>query len=131
MNPTQRCPCQSGDTFGACCGRFLGAVGTAFPPTAQALMRSRFTAFATNDADYLLATWHPEHRPTELELDPEQQWYRLDILDTKAGGPLDTDGVVTFRAHYRYHGARESFTETSSFVRTGRQWLYVAALSLG
>jgi len=130
MITTQRCPCQSGDTLGDCCARFLNAVGTAFPPTAQALMRSRFTAFATGDAGYLLATWHPAHRPSGLELDPEQQWYRLDILETRAGGPLDTDGEVTFRAHYRYQGARESFTETSSFVRMGRQWLYVSALSL-
>ncbi|ALE92275.1 hypothetical protein AOC05_07915 [Arthrobacter alpinus] len=130
MNLEDRCPCQSGDTFGDCCAKFLNAVGTSFPPTAQALMRSRFTAFATGNVDYLLVTWHPAYRPAVLELDPGQQWYRLDILDTCAGGPLDTEGEVSFRAHYRYRNLRESFSETSSFVRTGRQWLYVQALSL-
>lgn len=130
MNPLERCPCQSGETFGACCGRFLESFGTVFPPTAEALMRSRFSAFATGNTAYLLATWHPEHRPVELELDVEQEWYRLDILDTQAGGPLDTEGVVIFRAHYRYQGVRENLTETSSFIRTGKQWLYVQALSL-
>ena len=130
MMTDDRCPCQSGDTFGACCGRFLNGQGTAFPPTAEALMRSRFTAFATGDAGYLLHTWHPGNRPGELELDPEQLWYRLDILETRQGGPLDLSGVVRFRAHYRHQGVRESFTETSSFVRIGKQWLYVAALDI-
>jgi SEC-C motif-containing protein len=130
MMTDERCPCQSGDTFGACCARFLNAPGTAFPPTAEALMRSRFTAFATGNTDYLLRTWHPGNRPAELELDPDQHWYRLDILETLQGGPLEATGVVRFRAHYRHQGVKESFAETSSFVRVGKQWLYVDALDI-
>ncbi|PYI67492.1 hypothetical protein CVV68_10415 [Arthrobacter livingstonensis] len=124
-----RCPCNSGDTLEGCCGRFLDApADTAFPPTAEALMRSRYTAFATGDTAYLLHTWHPDTRPASLELDPGQQWYRLDILDTVRGGPWDNDGGVSFEAHFRRRGARDSLRENSRFVRIGRQWLYVEPL---
>ena len=93
-------------------------------------MRSRFTAFATGDAEYLKRTWHPDTRPADLELDPAQRWYRLDILGTQRGGPLDHQGIVTFRAYYRYGGTADRLEETSSFVRQGRQWFYVDALEI-
>ncbi|WP_369598881.1 YchJ family protein [Arthrobacter sp.] len=104
-----------------------------YPPTAEALMRSRFSAFAVGDASYLLHTWHPSTRPASLQLDADQQWYLLEILGTSAGGLFDSQGVVSFRAHYRSAANRklkDSLTETSSFVREGRQWLYVEALEL-
>lgn len=96
-------------------------------------MRSRFSAFAVGDASYLLHTWHPSTRPTSLELDPDQQWYLLEILGTSGGGLFDTQGVVSFRAHCRSAANRklkDSLTETSSFVREERQWLYMEALEL-
>lgn len=127
-----RCPCQSGETLENCCARYL--FDRAAPaPTAEALMRSRFTAFALGDAGYLLHTWHPSTRPEVLELDPGVQWYRLDILGTHDGGAFATTGTVTFRAHFRSATNRrdkDSFTETSSFVREGRQWFYRDALEL-
>lgn len=94
-------------------------------------MRSRFSAFALGDTAYLLLTWHSSTRPELLELDPDQQWYLLEILSTRQGGYFDQEGVVTFRAHYRSAANRKikgSLTETSSFVRDGQQWLYVDAL---
>lgn len=133
-----RCPCSSGESFGSCCARYLGTenddgVALAYPPTAEALMRSRFSAFALGDADYLLRTWHPDERPDSLELDSDQQWYLLEILGSTRGGPFDNDGVVSFRAHYRSsvnRKLRDSFKETSSFVKVGQQWLYVKALEI-
>ena len=89
-------------------------------------MRSRYSAFATGDADYLLRTWHPRTRPQELELDPDLHWRRLDIVFTVAGGPLDTTGVVSFEAHYRQDGTRGVQCERSEFVREDGRWLYVA-----
>ncbi|UWX97843.1 YchJ family protein [Arthrobacter zhaoxinii] len=118
-----RCPCLSGETYGNCCGRFHS--GTAAAPTAEALMRSRYSAFATGNVPYLLATWHPDHRPATLELDPGIEWRRLDILSTSGGGPLDTTGTVEFRAYYRQDGQRGTQQELSSFIRKQGQWLYV------
>ncbi|MFF3064568.1 YchJ family protein [Oerskovia sp. NPDC057915] len=138
-----RCPCLSGETYGACCGRYhhgLGAgrstdvAGTAgvsgeaeVAGTAEALMRSRYAAFAVGDADYLLATWHPSTRPADLDLDDDVTWRRLDVVATSAGGPLDRTGVVEFVAHYRSAATRErgSLHEVSSFVRKDGRWYYV------
>ncbi|MER1995977.1 MAG: YchJ family protein [Arthrobacter sp.] len=123
---TDRCPCLSGETYGNCCGRFHS--GAAQAPTAEALMRSRYSAFVTGDAAYLLRTWHPSTRPPELELelDPGLRWRRLDIVMTVAGGPLDTEGVVSFEAHYRQDGRAGVQRERSSFLRQDGRWLYVA-----
>ena len=123
-----RCPCTSGDTYEACCGPILD--GTIAAPTAQRLMRSRFTAFATGDAAYLLRSWHPSTRPAELEFDSETRWIRLDIIETTAGGPFDSNGVVAFEAFYREGATRGSMRERSRFVRENaggkRAWMYVS-----
>ncbi|KGJ74235.1 zinc-binding protein [Cryobacterium roopkundense] len=113
-----RCPCLSGDTYAACCQRYHS--GDAMAPTAELLMRSRYSAFAVGDSAHLLATWHPQTRPGSLELDAEAVWTRLD-----QGGPFDNEGVVEFTAYSRIAGERVRQHETSRFIRLGRAWLYV------
>jgi SEC-C motif-containing protein len=119
----ENCPCLSGEQYGQCCGRFHR--GAAEAATAEQLMRSRYSAFALLDTDYLLRTWHPRTAPAELELDPGMQWRRLDILSTSRGGPLDTEGMVEFKAYYRHGGERGVLHEASRFLRENRRWLYL------
>lgn len=88
-------------------------------------MRSRYSAFAVGDTNYLLATWHPSTRPAELALDPGQRWYRLDILGRSGGGLLDSTGTVEFEARFRADGVAGSLYETSHFVRENGRWLYL------
>jgi SEC-C motif-containing protein len=124
MDDSARCPCLSGETYGACCGPLHAHAVPA--PTAERLMRSRYSAFAVGDAAWLLETWHPSTRPAELELDPEVRWFRLDVLRTEHGGPLDDRGTVEFAAHHRADGRAEVQREVSRFVRDrARRWLYV------
>jgi len=113
-----RCPCGLGLPFDACCGRLHRGEATA--TTAEQLMRSRYSAFVVGDAAYLLRTWHPSTRPCRLRLDDGEQWLRLEVIGRSAGGMLDTEGTVNFRAHAR-SGVQH---EASRFVRDG-QWLYV------
>lgn len=129
-NSRDQCPCSSGQLYGQCCGPFLS--GHASAPTAQQLMRSRFTAFATGDVEYLRSTWHPDTRPHDLELDPAVEWLRLIISDTVRGGPFDTYGEVEFVAMYRepspdkpgsYQRGRQH--ERSTFEKVEGRWLYV------
>jgi SEC-C motif-containing protein len=88
-------------------------------------MRSRFTAFATGDADYLITTWDPSTRPPELTLDSDLRWTLLEITDRVGGGPLDPTGIVAFVAHYRGpHGAGR-LVERSRFRRVDRHWYYL------
>ena len=117
------CHCLSGEAYTECCGRFHS--GGAEAATAEQLMRSRYTAFALLNAEYLRKTWHPETAPAELEMDPAVEWRRLDILSTDRGGPLDNEGTVEFKAHFRHDGERGVHHETSRFVRENRRWYYV------
>lgn len=123
-----RCPCGSGLVLGECCGPLLDGRPA---PTAEALMRSRFTAFAVGDATYLRATWHASTRPRTLDLDEGVAWRSLEIRSTGAGGPFDDAGVVEFVARYRDGGVRGALHETSRFVREAGRWLYVDGMTSG
>ncbi|QYR16299.1 YchJ family protein [Corynebacterium glutamicum] len=117
----KRCPCGTGLTYGECCYRFHSGEWVA--PTAEALMRSRFTAFAVGNSQYLLDTWDPETRPSELGLDMGIDFYRLDILETTDGGPFDSTGTVKFQAFYKglASGVQE---EDSTFRKVNGAWVY-------
>ncbi len=117
------CPCGSGKDLEGCCGALLS--GERKAGTAEALMRSRYTAFVLDDVAYLQRTWHPTTRPRRLELDPSQEWLGLRILGTQRGSLLDSTGTVEFIADYRIAGRRDSLHERSRFTREKGQWLYV------
>ena len=123
MSSIHLCPCGLGEAFADCCGPLHA--GKRQAATAEQLMRSRYAAFAVGDAAYLLKTWDPSTRPAEVDLDPEQRWVGLDILDRSGGGPFDSEGTVRFRAHYRLHGQAGSLTEYSRFRRIDKAWFYV------
>ncbi|WP_433309924.1 YchJ family protein [Micromonospora chersina] len=126
-DPTEGpCPCGSGLPYADCCGPIHRGVAAA--ATAEALMRSRYSAFAVGDADYLLRSWHSTTRPPRLGLDPGTRWTRLEVLDTDRGGLFDTEGTVAFRAHYREAGRPGTVAEHSRFVREGGRWVYLDAL---
>lgn len=91
-------------------------------------MRSRFSAFAVGDADYLRRTWHPASRPRELVLDDDVRWYRLDVLATSDGGASDAAGTVEFRAFFRSSGGAGAQHEVSRFVCSDGEWLYLDAV---
>ena len=126
LTGTDRCPCLSGQPYGECCEPFHR--GTSSAPTAERLMRSRYSAFVVGDAAYLLRTHHPSTRPATLDLDPSIRWYRLDILGRTRGGVLDTDGEVEFRASYRFDGEAGSQHERSTFTRDRGTWSYVSGV---
>lgn len=122
--PDAACPCGTGETFDVCCGPALQ--GRALPQTAQALMRSRYTAFVLDDTEYLAASWHSSTRPEDASAPAGVSWRRLRIRDTVAGGPADATGEVEFIAHFRTpDGTRNFLHERSRFVRENQRWVYV------
>ena len=115
--------CLSGEPHSQCCGRFHSRQAQA--ATAEQLMRSRYSAFALLDEEYLLRAHHRSTAPASLDLDPAMEWRRLDIVGTSNGGPFDTEGTVEFKAYYRHGNERGVLHENSRFVRENGRWFYV------
>ncbi|NJD07983.1 MAG: zinc chelation protein SecC [Methylococcaceae bacterium] len=116
------CPCGSGLNLAECCGPYLS--GTAAAPTPEALMRSRYTAYALGSGDYLIATWHPSTRPAQLGLEPKAtRWLKLEILEAP---PHSEDaGEVDFTADFFAEGSLQTLHETSHFRRESGRWYYL------
>ena len=120
------CPCGLPAAYEQCCGRFHAGEAA---PTAELLMRSRYTAYAREDAAHLLSSWHSSTRPASLGLDPGLRWTRLHVVETSAGGLLDTVGTVRFRAHHVRQGVPGVLEEHSRFGREDGRWVYVGPVA--
>ncbi|WP_159944396.1 MULTISPECIES: YchJ family protein [unclassified Nocardiopsis] len=120
------CPCGGPGAYRDCCAPLHR--GGERAATAERLMRSRYSAFAVGDRDYLLRSWHPDTRPQYLDLDPATVWRRLEVLSTTGGTPFHNEGTVAFRAVYRENGREGALEEHSRFTRHGGNWVYLDAL---
>ena len=120
------CDCCSGWPYADCCAPWHAG---GFAPTAEALMRARFCAFARRDAAYLIRTSDPltrrKLRARDFRESFARTWTRLEIVATAAGGAADTSGVVHFRAHHRSTGGEGVHDEISRFVRSAGEWVYL------
>jgi SEC-C motif-containing protein len=116
------CPCGSGKTYAQCCGRLHAGAENAL--TAEALMRSRYSAYVLKLDNYLLATWHPSTRPSELDLTADDsKWLGLEV---KKYALQDAEhATVDFVARYRIAGRGHRLHELSRFVREDGRWYYV------
>lgn len=92
-------------------------------PDAEALMRSRYTAYVLGLEGYLRSTWHPSTCPTDLELDPAQHWLGLAVIAVQTQSP--TEATVEFAARYRWAGRGHRLQECSRFVLEQGRWWYV------
>lgn len=116
------CPCGSGLAYAACCQRYhLGEAA----PTAEALMRSRYTAYALGMVDYLLDSWHPRTRPAQLDMHDAPTWLGLSILDTHHGQVGDDEGEVEFEARFTHPDGVAVMHERSRFRRHEGRWVYL------
>lgn len=116
------CPCESGLTYVECCGLWHGGFDEGrFAPSAEALMRSRYSAYVLGLIDYLLATWHGSTAPGELEL-ATVKWLGLEVLHAQESGDA---GVVEFVARLRDNGRGQRLHEISRFVREDGRWFYI------
>ena len=115
------CPCGLGKNYQSCCGRFIS--GTKFAPDAQALMRSRYTAYTLEDEAYLQMSWHPTTRPAEIIRKQEScKWIGLNVISHHQE---EQTAIVEFIAKYKINGRAEQIHETSRFVCEDGKWLYI------
>lgn len=117
------CPCGAAQAFDACCGRYVN--GGAVAPDAEALMRSRYTAYTLQHEAYLLATWHPATRPASLDLhgSPPPKWLGLKVIAHKTQDA--THATVEFVARQKIGGRAHRLHEVSRFVSGNGRWFYV------
>lgn len=128
--PTLPCPCgrlgppKKPLAFGNCCSPFIDDFEGRPAPDAEALMRSRYSAFVLERADYLLATWHASQRPAHIEFDAGVKWLGLDVRQHRL---LDASHAeVEFVARQKSPGmAAVRLHERSRFVREQGRWWYL------
>ncbi len=116
------CPCGSGKRYLECCELYIS--GKRHAPTAEALMRSRYTAYTLLDQAYLLKTWHPRSRMPILDLKDQAlcKWLGLEV---RAYHRQDSRATVEFVARYKINGRAMQLHEVSKFEFEGGQWFYV------
>ncbi len=116
------CYCNSGKPFSGCCEPYILRKENA--PTAEALMRSRYSAYCIQNADYLLATTHLSTRKHHNKKDilafaTENHWVKLEIVKA-------TENNVEFKAYYLNSSLQpHTHHEKSTFKKEGEQWYYV------
>jgi SEC-C motif domain protein len=120
---TTPCPCGSGARYADCCGRYHAGPLHLQAPTAEALMRSRYSAFVLDRIDYLLATWHARTRPALEANEPGLTWLGLEL---RRHTVVDADhAIVEFVARTKLAGRARRLHEVSRFVREDGRWFYV------
>ncbi|MGE3974559.1 MAG: YchJ family protein [Bdellovibrionales bacterium] len=122
------CPCGTNKNFDDCCGPYLS--GEKIPETAEALMRSRYTAFTRADLVYIEKTLAPESREDfDIEANKEwaekATWKKLNVLKTEKGTATDKKGTVEFVATYSQDGQGIDHHEVAHFRKNDRgEWLF-------
>jgi SEC-C motif domain protein len=127
------CPCGRLDakkltlTYVSCCGQYHD--GELVAPDAESLMRSRYSAFVLEKADYLLSTWHASHRPATLDFESGIKWLGLQVQNHTLVDA--THAEVTFVARQRDSTGRATrLHERSRFIQEQGRWYYVDGDSL-
>lgn len=118
------CPCGSLLAYAACCGRWHAGPLHLQAPDAEALMRSRYSAYVVGLEDYVRDTWHASTRPDQpMELDPGVRWLGLEV---RRHVPADAGhATVEFVARSKLGGRAARLHEISRFVREGGRWYYL------
>jgi SEC-C motif-containing protein len=128
MLAMNNCPCGSGTALADCCDRYI--TGKAAPPTAEALMRARYTSYATRRVEFVERTHAAESRKDFDRAAAEKwakdsEWKGLQIVSVTKGGPGDSEGVVRFVAVFGQGGKDYRHEEFAQFRKEGGAWMFV------
>ena len=124
-----QCPCGLAREYTLCCGRYHAGALHLAAPTPEALMRSRYSAYALCLSDYVLDTWHESTRPEITErFDSGVKWLGLTVKRAWTASP--DEGFVEFVARSKSPGGgpAQRLEELSRFVRVDGRWQYVEAV---
>ncbi len=122
------CACGLGESIETCCGPYLK--GDAFPETAEALMRSRYTAFTVADVDYIIKTHDPDtadqvDRENTEEWARKSEWLGFELVSKDKGEAADDFGTIEFVAKYKLKGVTIDHRERATFRKHNGRWVFV------
>ena len=126
-----QCPCNIDKKYSDCCQKAHQNIGLV--SSAEALMRSRYSAFVLANMEYLQKSHHSKTRPSKKEKrDIEKwtksvKWLKLEVLNTINGTLNDATGTVEFKAFFMENGAINCIHENSKFTIENKHWVYVGA----
>lgn len=128
MKNTNNCPCGSHKSYDDCCGLYISNKESA--PTAEALMRSRYSAYVKEVFSYVYDTYHSNTKQhfTLAAIEAQSKeitWLGLRIIETEKGQENDDTGVVKFSASHHINDKTHFLNERSFFSREGGQWRYI------
>ena len=124
LDHQSNCLCCSGKTYIECCKPLH--CGETHALTAEQLMRSRYSAFAMNNTDYIQITWDKNTCPDVVDIANDYtQWNRLEIIEAKKGLVGDHKGLIHFKAYYTQNGQQQILNEISRFVKKSSRWYYL------
>ncbi len=110
--------------------------GTAWPETAEELMRTRYAAFASGKIEFIRDSHHPDSRE-EVDLEQSRQWSKqaewlgFEVLNTEGGGPDDDEGTVEFIARYSIKDVEQAHHEQATFQKVDGKWYFVDGVVAG
>ena len=121
------CPCGTGRPYSECCEPYIS--GKAFAPTAEALMRSRYSAYTVHAVDYIIETCLHKgkddiDRKSTSDWSEKSTWLGLKIISAEKGGIADSEGTVEFEASFERDGLKDVHHEKAKFKKENGEWLY-------
>ena len=126
------CPCSSESdknrlAYADCCEPYIS--GQKDAPTAEALMRSRYSAYAVHSVDYIMKTCLDENEDRidynqTKDWSEKSKWLGLEIVSIDKGGITDDEGFVEFKAAYETDGLKDVHHEKARFKKKGGKWFY-------
>jgi len=124
----KNCHCGSGRQYSECCEPYIA--GQAKAPTAEALMRSRYSAYVEHAVDYIINTCVTKGGKNDADYKSTRDWSEkstwlgLKITSVEKGGPEDSEGTVEFEASYERDGLKDIHQEKAKFKKENGEWLY-------
>jgi len=124
-----QCPCNINKKYSDCCKKAHDNINSV--STAEALMRSRYSAFVLANIEYLQKSHYSQTRPSKKEKREIEKWtksvkwLKLEILNITKGTTNDTVGTVEFKAFFMENGAINVIHENSKFAIENNHWVYV------
>jgi len=125
------CPCDPSKKYSDCCQKAHQNILSV--TSAEALMRSRYSAFVLANITYLQRSHHSSTRPSKREKTAIEKWtksvdwLKLDVLTITESTVADNTGTVEFKAFFMENGAINVIHENSKFCKENKHWVYLGA----